>query len=78
MSGRSSLPAFGQIFIHPSGHSPPRRSRAARTAPTSAATGVRPELPARLADLLERPERSTPVGVDLDQVRASVESLGRE
>jgi threonine synthase len=43
-----------------------------------AATGVRPELPARLADLLERPERSTPVAVDLDEVRASVERLGRE
>jgi threonine synthase len=39
-----------------------------------AATGVRPQLPARLADLLERPERVTPVAADLDDVRAVVEA----
>jgi threonine synthase len=39
-----------------------------------AATGVRPELPDRLADLLERPERATPVAADLDAVRAVLEA----
>jgi threonine synthase len=39
-----------------------------------AATGVRPALPPRMADLLDRPERSTPVAVDLDEVRAVLEA----
>jgi threonine synthase len=39
-----------------------------------AATGVRPELPDRLTDLLERPERATPVAADLDAVRAVIEA----
>jgi threonine synthase len=38
-----------------------------------AATGVHPRLPAHLADLLERPERVTHVGADVDEVRAAVE-----
>jgi threonine synthase len=43
-----------------------------------AATGVRPALPSRLADLLDRPERVTAVRGDPDEVRATVERLGRE
>jgi threonine synthase len=43
-----------------------------------AATGVCPALPARLADLLDRPERATPVPADLDAVRAVLEASGRE
>ena len=39
-----------------------------------AATGVQPALPPRMADLLERPERATAVGADLDEVRAVLES----
>jgi threonine synthase len=38
-----------------------------------AATGVRPALPARLADLADRPERVTRVPADLRAVRAAVE-----
>jgi threonine synthase len=41
-----------------------------------AATGVHPALPPRLADVLALPERLTPVGVDLDEVRAVVEARG--
>ncbi len=41
-----------------------------------AATGVHPSLPPRLADVLALPERLTPVGVDLDEVRAVVEATG--
>jgi threonine synthase len=43
-----------------------------------AATGVRPPLPARLADLLHRPERATPVPAELAAVRALLEASGRE
>jgi threonine synthase len=43
-----------------------------------AATGVRPELPAPMADLFDRPERVTPAPADLEAVRATVERLGRE
>jgi threonine synthase len=39
-----------------------------------AATGVSPALPERMAGLLDRPERFTEVGVDLDEVRAAVEA----
>jgi threonine synthase len=42
-----------------------------------AATGVRPALPERLADLLERPERSMSVAVEVDEVRAAVETFAR-
>ncbi len=40
-----------------------------------AATGRRPELPAHLADLLERPERTQSVANDLDAVERLVEQL---
>jgi threonine synthase len=36
------------------------------------ATGVRPALPDRLADLLDRPERVTAVPADLGAVRAAI------
>ena len=39
-----------------------------------AATGVRPPLPARLADLFERPERFDVVPNDYGTVRAVIES----
>jgi threonine synthase len=39
-----------------------------------AAIGVRPALPARLADLFERPERYVTVANDLDAVRAHIEA----
>jgi threonine synthase len=39
------------------------------------ATGVRPALPAHLADLLQRPERSTPVANDLRAVEAAIETF---
>jgi threonine synthase len=43
------------------------------------ATGVRPPLPAHLADLLQRPERTTTVANDVRAVEAAVETLvGRE
>ena len=38
------------------------------------ATGVSPALPERMAGLLDRPERFTEVGLDLDEVRAAVEA----
>jgi threonine synthase len=41
------------------------------------ATGVRPALPAHLADLLERAERTTPVANDLHAVEAAVEAFVR-
>jgi hypothetical protein len=34
---------------------------------------VHPRLPAHLSDLLDRPERVTDVGADVDEVRAAVE-----
>jgi threonine synthase len=40
-----------------------------------AATGIRPELPARMAGLLDQPERVTPVAADLDEVRSTIEHL---
>ena len=39
------------------------------------ATGVHPALPEHLADLLERPERTTTVAADLAAVEALVEQL---
>ena len=39
-----------------------------------AATGARPPLPARLADLFERPERLEPVANDYGAVRDAVAS----
>jgi threonine synthase len=41
------------------------------------ATGRRPALPEHLADLLERPERTTPIGNDLASVQDFVRSVGR-
>jgi threonine synthase len=41
-----------------------------------AATGVRPGLPDRLSDLLDRPERVTAAAADLDAVRPVVEAAG--
>ena len=41
-----------------------------------AATGVRPGLPDRLSDLLDRPERVTVAAADLDAVRPVVEAAG--
>ena len=42
-----------------------------------AATGVHPALPEHLADLLERPERTTPLANDLATVQAFVRSVSR-
>lgn len=42
-----------------------------------AATGVRPALPDRLADLLERPERFSELPCDVGEVRAFIEAHGR-
>jgi threonine synthase len=39
------------------------------------ATGVRPELPERLADLFDRPERCDLLGNDLDAVKAHIRGL---
>jgi len=39
-----------------------------------AATGIRPPLPDRLADLFDRPERYDTIASDYDTVRAAVES----
>jgi threonine synthase len=41
------------------------------------ATGVRPDLPEHLADLLERPERCASLPNDLDAVRSFVEQVSR-
>jgi threonine synthase len=41
------------------------------------AIGIRPVLPAHLADLLERPERTKTVANDLVAVEAFVESVAR-
>jgi threonine synthase len=41
------------------------------------ATGVRPPLPAHLADLYERPERTTVLPADLAQVERFVDSVSR-
>ena len=41
------------------------------------ATGVHPKLPEHLADLLERPEQSTPMGNDLVAVQAFVRSVAQ-
>ncbi|MSO39482.1 MAG: threonine synthase [Ilumatobacteraceae bacterium] len=41
------------------------------------ATGVHPKLPEHLADLLERPERSTPMGNDLAAVQSFVRSVAQ-
>lgn len=41
------------------------------------ATGIRPPLPAHLADLLDRPERTTPLPNDLAAVEAFVRSVAR-
>jgi len=41
------------------------------------ATGVRPALPEHLSDLLERPERTTPLPNDLGRVQAFVRSVAR-
>ena len=40
-----------------------------------AATGVRPPLPARMADLFERPERLTRVPNDLEALKAQIKGL---
>ncbi len=40
-----------------------------------AATGIRPPLPARMADLFERPERLTRVPNDLDALKAQIKGL---
>ena len=42
-----------------------------------AATGVHPALPEHLADLLERPEHTTPLANDLATVQAFVRSVSR-
>jgi threonine synthase len=42
------------------------------------ATGVRPELPRRLADLFERPERCTVLPNDLAAVQRHIHELGME
>jgi threonine synthase len=38
-----------------------------------AATGIRPALPPRMADLMDRPERMTRVPNDLDALKAHIE-----
>jgi len=38
-----------------------------------AATGIRPPLPPRMADLFDRPERITPVDNDLHAIEAIIE-----
>jgi threonine synthase len=40
-----------------------------------AATGIRPPLPDRLADLFDRPERYDTIASDYDTVRAAIESV---
>lgn len=42
-----------------------------------AATGIRPPLPPRLADLLERPERTSVVPADLDEVKRRILAVSR-
>ena len=37
-----------------------------------AATGIRPALPARMADLFDRPERVTRIANDLDALKAHI------
>jgi threonine synthase len=39
------------------------------------ATGIRPELPERLADLFDRPERYDVLGNDLGAVKAHIRGL---
>ena len=65
----------------------PRRSRWSRSPPRtrpssprrcSAATGLTPPLPARLADLHQRPERCARVANDLAAVRRRIEQLASE